>query len=147
MRHLNNLSEWFSRQGSYEVSLEAGRTRGVFIGQDNNLLALADDRTVLLFSGTGRFEIDFYSASPVSLAVQASGDDVWSSLQLRGWHHDAYADAGWENGNSFAQLDPKPRNQVTPEVAAMFEQMQKNMLARENKLRQELERRLLRGSD
>jgi len=145
-RNLNSLNDWLSQQGSYVVSLAAGRTRGVFVAEDCNLLAETQNGTVLLFSGSGRFEIDFSSDLPVELRVVASGAEVWSSLQLAGWHADAHGTAGWSHAPSLAQLDPKPRDYMSPEVKAMFDLMQRNMLQREAALRADLERRLGRAS-
>lgn len=45
---------------------------------------------------------------------------------------------GWVNDAPFTDTEPKPPFQIAPEIAAMFETMQRNFLTREARLMEEI---------
>lgn len=134
-RLASNLSDWVTRSGSFTIGLGAGRQRGVVVTQDGNVFARNEEHNVLLFSGAGRFEFDFVSTGPAELCVVTPDHDTWSSVFLREWHT-AKGVAGWTDAPSMAQLEPKSRDSVPPEVKKLFDAMNRNAMVREAKLRE-----------
>lgn len=130
-----------TREGSFTVAVN-GRCRGVVFTDGASVRlggrVIASGRGVLRFDATA-VEDDF-------LAIVADRKDGLTTLTLDAFAFDR-VEPGWTEGESFVQLDAKDRNAVSPEVQAMLERMQRNMLYREERLRAEFQAQFNRASD
>ena len=139
---LRSISDWSTVNGSGEfaapdegarrVSIPVVTEGGTFIVQDGN------GAQTLVGYGEGKMQLDFAVSGAFTLLVVADG---MTSLLLP-WQRDV--DAGWENGDSFVQVELKSREEVSPAVRDMMERMNRNFMLREATLRAEMENRLRR---
>lgn len=139
MKQKLDILQAVTRCGSFSLALGAGRFAGTLISEECSVFFISDEGKTLLHTGHGRFDFDFRAPEDGELLVSVPSDDVHSSIWLREWE-DGGKIAGWSDTPSFAQIDTKPRNTVSPEVLHMMEAMNRNMILREAALRAELQK-------
>jgi hypothetical protein len=88
-------------------------------------------------SFVGAHECVFGIKGAFSLVVVGDGEKSRTSVLLP-WR-DGVA-AGWAFGDSYAQLDLKSRDTISPELQLALDSMQRNFLMREQRLRDEIAR-------
>lgn len=136
------LSEWSSVKGSEVLTIP---DRGVWrvdipvITEGASFVVNLGGESVCIGSGRGAFMLCFGASGGGLLSIIGDKAGHLTSLRLP-WVREA-DEAGWHNGPSFTDPNPKEGPQVSREVQAMFETMQRNMLAREARLREELSRK------
>lgn len=92
---------------------------------------------LLLWCGQGEASLQFVAADGMQLEVDQDADAV-TSVRVPEFRD---MSAPWVKSASFADLNPKPRLSVSPEVQAVIDQMNANAIRRETILLQALERR------
>lgn len=136
------LSEWSSIVGADSVAFPDEGVRRVdvpVITQGATFVVELPDGSVCVGSGRGAMVLSFGVAGAFSLAVIPDKPTYITSFRVP-WARDGM-EPGWANSASFTDPNPKDGPQVSKEVQLMFEAMQRNMLAREAQLREEIARR------
>lgn len=138
------LADWHTVKGDFvlEIADRGPRRFDVSLISQGCTITVVEDNeaTTLVFHGEGWERISFGIAGAAHVHVDAWKPNFLSSFL---WPHAREGvDVGWRNAAPYTQLDLKDRNAVNPEVQAMMDAMQRNMLKREAALRAEFERKL-----
>lgn len=137
-RKFGSLGDWATFEGARALPVAGDGPRPLrFEGvTEAASIYVHDDRGIcLVFSGHGDFEVDIGIVGEGVVQVEGEGT---TSIRIEGVKPRA---TGWRDGPSIADLEPKTFGTISPEVQAMFEQMQRNMLAREARLIEQLRKR------
>lgn len=135
---MGSLADWFTFEGQKTVTVAGDgprplRFEGVTEGASVRVI---DDRgATLVFTGVGRFDVDCGVMGETVIEIDGDGS---TSIRVEGVKP---REVGWTDGPSITDLEPKRFGDVSPEIAAMFQTMQVNMLAREARLLEEIKKR------
>lgn len=126
-----------SGAGEFTLELDQGPVSGQLVTEGASVVISVRGDLEVVAAGVGRLAFDLVLLEPGQLVVRPFKASNISSLFLDKWPVDL-AETGWVNGDAFVQLELKDRNAISPEVQAVLDKMQRNMLFREAQLRAQL---------
>lgn len=135
---MGSLADWATFEGQKAVPFPGDGSRPLrFEGvTEGASVRVIDDRgATLVFTGVGRFDVDCGVVGET--VVEIDGDGT-TSLRIEGVKP---REVGWTDGPSITDLEPKRFGDMSPEVAAMFQTLQANMLAREARILEEVRKK------
>lgn len=139
MKRKLTVGDCVTGAGAVRLDVPAGHCSGHVVTAGAALVAECDGARQVLCAGVGRLDFDVIFPDVGHLEVLPFKAASESSVFLDRWPVEV-TETGWRDSAPFVQLDLKDRNAISPEVEAVLNRMQQNMLIREAKLQAQIQR-------